>query len=137
MSLALTVADRADAAALLVAAPVAGRTAAVAALRFVRPARAGGMGADARAGATAAAIAAGIVLSLLAALVAFGLAGGVLAAAGIAAGIGVAWWIAGRLGGLTGDVCGAAIEIGETAALLAGAALLQHGVGAFPRWGLP
>lgn len=126
---------RAEAVALVLIAPLPARLAAVAALRMLAPARPGGMGAAARAGATPAALVVGGMLTVAVAALAFGWTGLVVATGGLLAGLGAAAWVAARLGGVTGDVCGAAIEVAEAAALCLGAALVHHGATAFPLGG--
>ena len=104
----------------LVAAPALGRALAGILAGLMPPARPGqGLGAavaqesalwpDALCGACALAIA----------LLAGGLAGAVASLAVLMLGLVLAWWYRRRIGGVTGDTLGAAIELGETAALLA------------------
>jgi adenosylcobinamide-GDP ribazoletransferase len=110
----------APAVAPLVAAPVA-RWAMVWALRTFPPARREGLGA-ALAGfvplwsATAVLMAIALPLVVLSGA-SFRVAGAV--AAGAVAGLGTAWLLSARFGGVTGDVCGAAGEAAELAALWA------------------
>ncbi len=104
----------------LVAAPALGRALAAVLAGLLPPARPGvGLGAavaqespiwpDALCGACALAIA----------LLAGGLAGAVAALAVLLLGLVLALWFRRRIGGVTGDTLGAAIELGEVAALMA------------------
>ncbi len=111
-------------AAAFVAAAASSRAALPAILRWLPPARLAGMAADAgRPDAAAVATAAAIGAAI--ALVAVGPVTGVVAAAvaALAAAV-VAVLARWQIGGHTGDVCGAAQQAAEVAALLAVAALL-------------
>jgi len=124
---ALVGADAAAAAALVVTAPVVGRTSAVWGMRLFPPARPGGMGAAARAGASTRALALGMALALTAAVATLGWAGFGVVSCGLAAALGTAVFCHRQLGGLTGDTYGAIIELAETGVLLGGSAMLHRG----------
>lgn len=100
-----------------VAAPMAARIAAVAAMRIWPPAKPTGLGAGAAGVHPGPAAALGVALLLVEPLVA-GIA--------VIAGLAVAAFAARRLGGaITGDVLGAAIEVAEIAGLIGAAALWE------------
>lgn len=96
-------------------------------MRAFAPARPGGMGAAAHAGATPAAVSIGVLVAVVVAAITFSWAG-VIIVAGVAGGmLAAAAWLSARFGGLTGDCYGAIIEVGEVASLVTIAALASHG----------
>ncbi|WP_434213453.1 adenosylcobinamide-GDP ribazoletransferase [[Pseudomonas] boreopolis] len=100
-------------------APLLARAALVAAFLALPYVRAGGMGAGLAAGAARLPCAIAVLATLLAALLAARMQG---ALAVLAAGVVFAlWWRAcrKRLGGMTGDTCGALVELVEVAVLVA------------------
>jgi adenosylcobinamide-GDP ribazoletransferase len=130
---ALTSLGPAQGAAALVAAHSLGRAGAVGMLRTVPAARADGLGVDwssrvrpfaAAVGVAAGVLAAGVVLGWLVVIAVAAVAVVVAACAAFAVR---------KVGGFTGDVLGAAEQLGETATLLVAAALVRHEV-AFPWW---
>ncbi len=117
----------AGAAAAVFAATVAARSMLPAVARAMPPLRPGGMGARFRAGCGRGASAVGLGVASLSCVAAMGWPG-LAAVGGCAAAMlmsGVA--IARALGGVNGDGYGAAIELGECAALLAAVALVEQG----------
>jgi adenosylcobinamide-GDP ribazoletransferase len=103
---------------LLAAVWCASRTAMVALVRFVPPARPGGLAATVSGRGSPAVVGAGAALALMVGSVA-GPLDSVVALVGVAVGAGaVAWLALRRVGGVTGDVVGAAAVVGETVALL-------------------
>jgi adenosylcobinamide-GDP ribazoletransferase len=72
-------------------------------------------------GAGTTAVAFGIALAIAVPSAGLATAGMVVAIAAVAASVG--WWSSRRLGGVTGDVFGAAAELGETLALVAAVAM--------------
>jgi adenosylcobinamide-GDP ribazoletransferase len=107
----------------LIAAPALGRALAASLSVLLPPARSGeGLGAASAQGGEGSGGLALICASLsacLAAGLAAGLAGLWAALAVLALGVVLGSWFQRRLGGVTGDCLGAAIELGEVAALLA------------------
>jgi adenosylcobinamide-GDP ribazoletransferase len=107
----------------LMAAGAASRTAAVALMVFLEPARPDGLGASAGRPGREGFIAAGI-FSAVAAFIALGLGGGIAALLVSAAAVWALAKIARRqIGGQTGDVLGAAQQISEIAFLIAAVAV--------------
>lgn len=130
---ALSAHGPAQGAAALVAASALGRAGAVALMHLAPAARSEGLGAAHAAVLTgrraAGGTAAGLVLGVVA-LGAWAIAAAAVVAVGVAACAGLAYR---KIGGITGDVLGAAEQVGETAVLLVTAILLHRHV-AFPWW---
>ena len=123
----------AQGAAAVVAAHTLGRAGAIVAMGVVPAARDDGLAATAGARPAIAPIATGCAAAIL--LTAIALGGWTLVAiAAVTATTAACAWLAWRkIGGLTGDVLGAIEQLGETAVLLAVAALVRRDV-AFPWW---
>lgn len=125
---ALTVLDGWTALAVLPAAHALSRGAASVLLRALGPATAGGLGASYAAAVTPTGLALGVGVALLIALVSLGiwaLPAALLAGAGAVA---VGALARRQFGGMTGDVLGAAQQVGEAAVLALGAAMVGSGV---------
>lgn len=120
-------------AAAVVVGAVSSRAALAPVLWAFEPARATGMAAAMKPGATTGVAAFSLVAALAVGLVCFGPAGLALVAGIAVAAIAIAAWLSARFGGVTGDACGAVVEVAEVLALLAAGALLEHGwATAFP-----
>jgi adenosylcobinamide-GDP ribazoletransferase len=87
-------------------------------------------------GATTPALAIAIGVAVVPAVVLLGAAGAAVAAACFVTAVVTVGLLSRRFGGINGDCLGAAVELGETAGLLAGSALLAH-VHAGGLWGVP
>lgn len=128
---ALATLDGSTAVAVLTAAHAVSRGAAAVLLRALRPARPGGLGASYAAVATRAGVIGAATSGVLVALVALGAWAVPMA---VACGVGTAalgLLARHRMGGLTGDVVGAAQQVGEAAVLVLGAAA---GGSSLPGW---
>jgi adenosylcobinamide-GDP ribazoletransferase len=123
----------AQGAAALVAAHSLGRAGAVVMLRTVPVAREDGLGVDWSSRVRPSAAAVGVAAGVVAAGAALGWVV-VIAVAAVAVVVAACAVLAVRkIGGFTGDVLGAAEQLGETATLLVTAALVRHEV-TFPWW---
>ncbi len=113
-----------DAAFVLVCAHSLGRAGAVALMTLAPTARADGLGADYTKMLRPSTAAFGAVIGIATAVLAFGpMAPIVIAAVALGAAV-VGLWAWKRIGGITGDLLGAAEQVGEGLILLAGSALL-------------
>jgi adenosylcobinamide-GDP ribazoletransferase len=102
----------------LLVVPAVGRALPVLLARLYPPARPDGHGARFAAAVRAPTAGLALAVALAAAVSALGAAGAVAAAAAALVAVGFGGWLARRLGGITGDVHGAAVELGELTALL-------------------
>jgi adenosylcobinamide-GDP ribazoletransferase len=119
--------------ATLVAAHALGRAGAVALMGAAPSATGSGLGSEYTARLSGASVVAGVVAGVALATLAFGVWAAVAVVA-VAAGVGACGVLAVRkIGGVTGDVLGAAEQLGETAVLLVAAGLVRLDVG-FPWW---
>jgi len=84
------------------------------------------MAAAAATGATGPAIAIAIGVAVVPAVVLLGAAGAAVASICFVVAVVTVGLLSRRFGGINGDCLGAAVELGETAGLLAGSALLAH-----------
>lgn len=121
---------------LLLVTPAAARGALPLAMRVLPPLPASRMAAAARYGATRRASSVSLACSFLSAAALAAFAGLMVWAIVVVTAAGVAALLAQRFGGLNGDSLGAAVELSQTAGLLAGAAILAH-PGVRTGWGLP
>jgi adenosylcobinamide-GDP ribazoletransferase len=130
---ALSALGRAQGVAALVAAHTLGRAGAVALLAVARPARDVGLGAGHALAVRRDRAIAGMLAAVAVAVLALG-AGALIASVAVVLAVGGCAALSQRkIRGITGDVLGAAEQLGETAALLVAAALAHRGVD-FPWW---
>jgi adenosylcobinamide-GDP ribazoletransferase len=120
----------AQGAAALVAAHALGRAGAITLLATAPPSRAAGLGSGVSSGARRGPIAIAVLVAIVASVAIVGLAGLVSAATTAVAVAACAALSMRKIGGVTGDVLGAAEQLGETAVLLTTAAFAQHAAGA-------
>lgn len=104
--------------AALLLAPALARWAVVAQLRLFTPARPSGMAFAARSGLSPRDLALATAVALAAALGVLWPGGATLVPAALLVALAFGWYATIRLGGITGDICGATIEITEVAILL-------------------
>ncbi|MCC7366593.1 MAG: adenosylcobinamide-GDP ribazoletransferase [Dehalococcoidia bacterium] len=121
---------------LLLVSPAAARAMLPLAMRVLPPLAESRMAATARNGASNGAVGASLACSFLIAAALGSVAGLIVSAVVLGSAAGVAGLCAWRFGGLNGDALGAAVELSQTAGLLAGAAILAH-PGVRSGWGLP
>jgi len=119
---------------LLAIVPACGRAALPLAVRFQATIPTSRMASSAASAATPAAIGAGIGFAALPAGLLLGFPGAAVFAVCLGTGMAATALLSRRFGGINGDCLGAAVELGETAGLLAGSALLAH-VQANGPWG--
>ena len=123
---ALSACSTRDGVLLLAVVPACGRAALPLVVRFQATIPASQMAASAASAATPVAIGAGIGLAALPAGLLLGFPGAAVFAFCLGAGVAATTVLSRRFGGINGDCLGAAVELGETAGLLAGSALLAH-----------
>lgn len=111
---------------LLLVSPAAARGALPLAMRALPPLPASRMAAAARDGASTRTAVVSLACSLAAPAMLAAFAGLMVWAVVVVSVAGVAALLARRFGGLNGDALGAAVELSQTAGLLAGAAILAH-----------
>jgi len=133
---ALSACSPRNGALLLLVSPAAARAALPLAMRVLPPLPASKLAAAARIGASGGTAVVSLACSLAAAAILAAVAGIMVWAVVIVSAAGVAALCAWRFGGLNGDALGAAVELSQTAGLLAGAAILAH-PGVRSGWGLP
>lgn len=124
-----------QAVSLLLLAPTFARAVVVPVARWTAQARSEGLGRGFRRHANVGPVAACAVTAALLSAVILGWPGLLVLAGTFAFGAALALGLSRHFGGLTGDMLGGLVELTETAALLGGAALFEHGlIESFP-WG--
>lgn len=111
---------------LLAIVPACARAALPLAVRFQATIPTSRMAASVAVAATPAAIGAGVGLAALPAMVLLGFPGAAVFVLCLGVGMATTALLSRRFGGINGDCLGAAVELGETAGLLAGSALFAH-----------
>lgn len=126
---ALSGSSERDALLLLAIVPACGRAGLALAIRAHPAIPLSRMAASARSAATPGTIGAGIGVAAIPATALLGITGAAVFAVCIGVGMATTMLLSRRFGGINGDCLGAAVELSETAGLLAGSAFLAHASG--------